>query len=379
MKFPRPRILLPSALAAASVFLFLWTRPPLQSSKSPETGGVDILERAIEHIRDDYVDEADPRRTMEGAFQGLIASLDPASAYLNSGLMALASSPRPDRLCDIGLAAYKRPGAFPVVVGVEEESPAEKAGIKPGDAVSAVDDRSTLVWSHNEFRYALKSAEPKPVKLRLIHEGATSEKTVDRVAPDPAPLAWSEEKGTAGVVRIRHLHAGTAAAFKTLVLPKVSGRREALILDVRGSREGNLEEARALVNLFVRNPRAGTIEKRGGVKTVWACPSEPALPDIPLVVWTDPATMGPAEIVAAVLRDLKRASVVGTATAGWTAEQKLYPLKTGDGLLLTVGEFVLASGGKLFEKGVVPDVKVESGERTRADYLEKTKGLPGVR
>jgi carboxyl-terminal processing protease len=379
MKIPGPRKIIPYALTAAAVFLFLWTRPSLSSSKFPPAKDFDILERAVEHIRDDYVDEADPRRTMEGAFQGLIGSLDPMSSYLNHDLMARASSPRVDQLTDVGLAAYKRPGAFPVVVGIAEGSPAEKAGIQIGDAVSAVDDRSTLVWSFNEFRFALKGTEAKPVKLRLIHENATSEKTVDRVAPYPAPLAWTAENGTSGVIRIYHLFSGTAAAFKSSVFPKVAGRKETLILDLRGCREGDIEEARILVNLFVKNPQAGTIEKKGGTKTAWACPAEPILPNIPLVVWVDPATMGPAEIVAAVLRDLKRASVVGTTTAGFTAEQKLFPLKTGDGLLLTVCEFVLASGEKIFEKGVTPDVKIEPDKRSRQDYFEKTKALLGGR
>jgi len=378
MRLPRPRIIIPYALATASIFLFLWTRPPLQSSKFPPAQEFDILETAVKHIRNDYVDEADPVRTMEGAFQGIIGSLDPMSAYLNAGLMAKASSPRIDRLYDVGLAAYKRTGTFPVVVGVAEGSPAEKAGIKPGHAVSAVDDRSTLAWSYNEFRFAMKETGPKPVKLRLIQEGVTVEKTLDRILLYADPLVWSAEKGTAGVVRFAHLFGGTAAAFKSTVLPKLSGRREPLILDLRGCREGETGEVGAVINLFVKNPRAGTFDKKDSLKTVLSCPAEPVLPDIPLIVWTDAATMGPAEIVAAVLRDLKRAKIVGTTTVGLTAEQKLFPLKTGDGLLLTVGEFVLASGDKIFGKGVTPDIKIDLEKSSRQDYLDKSKGFfPG--
>ena len=379
MKLPRSRILVSYGLAAAALFLLLWVRPPLQSSKFPPAKDFDILDRAIEHIRDDYVNETDPLRTMEGAFRGLIGALDPASAYLSAELMTRASSPRLDRLFDIGLAAYKRPGAFPVVIAVVEGSPAEKAGIQPGDAVSAVDDRSTLIWSHNEFRFALKSAEPAPVKLRLIHENETTEKTVDRYAPYPVAAAWTAEPGTAGIVRIHHLFPGATDAFRSIVLPQVAGRKNTLILDLRGCREGEIEEARGLVNLFLKSPRAGTFEKKGGIKTVWACPAEPVLPAVPLVVWVDPATMGPAEIAAGVLCDLKRAIVVGTPTAGLAAEQKLLPLDAGDGLLLTVGAFTLASGEALFEKGLTPDVKIGPGKKTSADYLEKTKGLPGGR
>ncbi|MBN1939713.1 MAG: PDZ domain-containing protein [Candidatus Aminicenantes bacterium] len=375
MKSPRPRIIVPYALAAVSALLFFWTRPSLQSSKLSPAQEFDILRTAVRHIRNDYVDEAHPDRTMEGAFQGLVGSLDPMSAYLNTGLMAKATAARIDRLYDVGLAAYKRTGIFPVVVGVAEDSPAEQAGIKPGDTVTAVDDRSTLVWSYNEFRFALKEAGPKPVKLRLIQKNATVEKTLERALPYSDPVAWSAENGTAGVVRFAHLFSGTAAAFETAVLPKITDRTKPLILDLRGCREGENGEARALINLFLKNPRAGTFDRKGGVKAVFSCPAEPVLPDIPLVVWTDPATMGPSEIFAAVLRDLKRAKIVGTQTAGLAAEQKLFPLETGDGLLLTTGEFVLASGGKVFGKGVTPDLKIDSDKTSRRDYLEQSKGF----
>ncbi|MHB8054939.1 MAG: S41 family peptidase [Candidatus Aminicenantales bacterium] len=380
MNIPRFRRIVPYALAAiaAAAAMFFAGRPALQSSKFTPARDFDILESAVRQIRNNYVDEANPVRTMEGAFQGLMGSLDLMSSYLNSDLMARAASPRLDSYFDIGLAVYKRPGSFPVVVGVAEGSPAAKAGVEIGDAISAVDDRSTLAWSYNEFRLTLKDAEPKPVKIRLVHENTTAEKTVIRALPYPAAAAWAAEKGTAGIARVYHLFPGAAAAFAAAVVPKAAGRKEPLILDLRGCREGEIAEAAALINVFVKNPQAGTFEEKGGVKTPLVCAAEPVLPDIPLVVWVDPATMGPSEIVAGVLRDLKRAKVVGTTTAGLTAEQKIFPLKTGDGLLLTVGEFVLPSGEKIFEKGVTPDASLEPGKQTQKDYLEKSRGVfPG--
>jgi len=375
MKMPRFRRIVPYAMAATAVAgaLFLAERPALQSSKLMPARDTDILEAAVRQIRNNYVDEADPARTMEGAFQGLMGSLDLMSSYLNPDLMTKVVSPRLDKYFDIGLAVYKRPGSFPVVVGVAEGSPAAIAGIEIGDAVSAVDDRSTLAWSYNEFRLTLKDPKPKPVKIRLVHENTTAEKTITRALPYPAAAAWTAEKGTAGIARVYHLFPGAAAAFSAAVVPKAAGRKEPLILDLRGCREGEIGEAAALINVFVKNPQAGTFEKKGGVKTPLDCSAEPALPDIPLVVWVDPATMGPSEIAAGVLRDLKRAKIVGTTTAGLTGEQKIFPLKTGDGLLLTIGEFVLASGEKIFEKGVTPDVKIEPGKQTLKDYLEKSR------
>jgi carboxyl-terminal processing protease len=376
MTLPRPRRILPFALLAAAGLFFWLERPALQSSKFPPPQDFGILASAVRHIRSDYVDEADPKRTMEGAFQGLMGSLDIMSSYLDASLMTKAASPRKDKLFDIGLAVYKRPGVFPVVVGVGEGSPAEKAGIKVGDAVSAVDDRSTLSWSYNELRFVLKDADRKPVKIRLIHENSTSEKTLDRAPAYPVAIAWTAEKGTSGVVRVHHLFPGAAAEFKTAVLPRLSGKKEPLILDLRGCREGEIEEARAFINLFLKNDRAGTFEKKGGQKDVFACSADPVVaPDLPLIVWVSPATMGPSEIAAGVLRDLKRAKIVGTATTGLTAEQKLFPLETGDGLLLTIGVFVLPSGEKIFSKGLTADAKIDLDKQTRAAYLEKTIGL----
>jgi carboxyl-terminal processing protease len=379
MTIPRPSRILAITLLAAAALFFWFERPALQSSKFPPQKDFGILATAVRHIRSDYVDEADPSRTMEGAFQGIMGSLDILSSYLNKSLMSKAALPRKDKLFDIGLAAYKRPGNFPVVIGVMAGSPADKAGIKIGDAVSAVDDRSTLTWSYNELRFTLKDTERTPVKIRLIHENATAEKTVERASIYSNALVWTAEKGTSGVVRVSHLFPGAAEEFKTAVLPLLKGKKETLILDLRGCHEGEVEEARAFLNLFLKTDKAGYFEKKGGAKDAFTCPAAPILPDLPVVVWVDPATMGPSEIVAAVLRDLKRAKIVGTATTGLTAEQKLFPLETGDGLLLTIGVFVLPSGEKVFAKGVTADVKIELDKQTRAAYLEKTIGLANGR
>ncbi|MCK7481312.1 MAG: hypothetical protein M0C28_32095 [Candidatus Moduliflexus flocculans] len=95
--------------------------PSILQISSPQD--FDILASAVRHIRSDYVDEADPKRTMEGAFQGLMGSLDAMSSYLDASLMAKAPSPRKDKLFDIGLAVYKRPGVFPSSSASEKGPP----------------------------------------------------------------------------------------------------------------------------------------------------------------------------------------------------------------------------------------------------------------
>lgn len=331
-----------------------------------------VMERVISYIKADYLEEPDPKKVMDGAFQGLINSLDVLSGYLNKPTAAKFGALNRLQLKDIGAVLYKRPNAFPLVVGLLENSPAAKAGLKIGDYLSAVDNQSTLVWSLTEIVIQLKDAGASKVKLRVIRDNTTKEMDVERAAIYGKPLALAAQKGTAGVVRIPHLYPTLAAEFKKTVLPAVPGSAAPLVLDLRDCHEGDVAEAAAFLNIFLKAENIGYFEKKSGAKEALGCPGSPVLENQPLVVWVGPATMGPAEIAAAVLKDQKRAKVIGTATAGLASRQEIFPLEQGDSLVLTTGVFCLPSGEKLWAKGVTPDVKLDLAKTETKDYLEKT-------
>jgi len=331
-----------------------------------------VMERVISYIKADYLEEPDPKKVMDGAFQGLINSLDVLSGYLDKPTAAKFGAPSRLQLKDIGAVLYKRPNAFPLVVGLLENSPAAKAGLKIGDYLSAVDNQSTLVWSLTETVIRLKDAGAGKVKLRVIRDNTTKEMDVERAAIYGKPLALAAQKGTAGVVRIPHLYPTLAAEFKKTVLPAVPGSAAPLVLDLRDCHEGDVAEAAAFLNIFLKAENIGYFEKKSGAKEALGCPGSPILESQPLVVWVGPATMGPAEIAAAVLKDQKRAKVIGTATAGLASRQEIFPLEQGDSLVLTTGVFCLPSGEKLWAKGVTPDVKLDLAKTETKDYLEKT-------
>jgi carboxyl-terminal processing protease len=331
-----------------------------------------VMERVISYIKADYLEEPDPKKVMGGAFQGLINSLDVLSGYLDKSTAAKFGAPNRLQLKDIGAVLYKRPGAFPLVVGLLENSPAAKAGLKIGDYLSAVDNQSTLVWSLTEAVTRLKDAGADKVKLRVIRDNTTQEMDVERAAIYGKPLTLAAQKGTAGIVRIPHLYPALAAEFKKTVLPALQGSTAPLVLDLRDCHEGDNAEAAAFLNIFLKAENIGYFEKKGGAKEALGCPGSPVLESQPLVVWVGPATMGPAEIAAAVLKDQKRAKVIGTATPGLASRQDIFPLEQGDSLVLTTGVFCFPSGEKLWAKGVTPDVKLDLAKTETKDYLEKT-------
>jgi carboxyl-terminal processing protease len=372
----RTRLLSLGALAAG--ILFFWVarqiRPASAATHGAQTGA-DLTEAVVRLIRADYVEEPDPKATMEGGFRGLANSLDALSSYLDKGAARKWADAALPRYKDIGLILFKRASTFPVVVGLVEGSPAEKAGLKPGDVVSAIDDVATILPSLQEIRLTLKSPEAKPVKVRIIRDNETKEIPVIRGNIYPKSFAFAEQAGAAGVLTVAHFHPPLVEELKANLLPRLAGKAKPLIIDLRFAYEGDNEEARRFVNLFVRTDKAGMFEKKGEVKETMACPEPAPLENLPLILWLAPSTMGPAEIAAACLRDLRQAKAVGALTPGLTARQDVFPLPGGDALLLTTGVFFSASGDKIWSKGIVPDVKIEAARPDRKAYLEKSAAL----
>jgi C-terminal peptidase prc len=361
-----------AAALAAGMLVFWLNRRVFVSPRFPPAQSFKVLETVIQRVRNDYLEEVDARRTMEGAYQGLVGALDVLSSYLDKAAAAKYASPRKAPWNDIGAIVYKRSGAFPVVAGVVEGSPAEKAGIRVGDYVSALDGRSTVVWSLAEVRWSFKDETRNPLKIRLIRENDTREMTVERSPLYSRALSWAAQKDTSGIVRVYHLQPGAAAEFKSTVVTRLRGQKGPLILDLRDCFEGEVEEAGAFVNLFLKAGAIGAFEKKNGAREAVACPAEPAVAGTPLIVWVNAATMGPAELVAGALREVGKARVIGAPTYGLVARQELFPLDEGDAVLLSTAAFVLPSGLKLLGKGLTPDETVEAEGRDIKLYLEKS-------
>jgi len=369
-----------TAGAAAALLVTLGTAAlPGAPQKASARDSFKVMERVIGYIKADYLEEPDAKKVMGGAFEGLINSLDVMSGYLDKPSAAKYAAPNPAQLKDIGIVLFKQANAFPLVIGVLENSPAAKAGLRVGDSLSAVDDRSTIVWSLTEARIRLKDAAGGKVKLRVIRNNATKEMDVERGAIYPQPFTLTAQKGTAGILKIHHFFPGMAAELRKALPGGIAAAAGPLVLDLRDCHEGDPAEAAPFANLFLKADKVGAFEKKGGVKDAVGCPAVPALEAQPLAVWMNQATTGPAEIAAAILLEQKRARVVGLATPGLVGRQEIFPLDQGDALVLTSAVFVPTSGEKLWGKGVTPDVKLDLRKLETKDYLEKTPGLIAAR
>ncbi len=348
------------------------------SSQSGTPKNLYLMEAVIRLIRNDYLEEKDPLRIADGSFKGLVNSLDSLSSYLDAKSTSRYLDSQAGPLQETGVVVFKRYGAFPQITGIVENSPAEKQGLEFGDLITEIDGLATPALSLMEVNLLLTDREVKPVDLKVLRGEKTIEFKLERALLHPDSVSFEAHKGTSGILRISRISSPCVSQIKTRVLPELGKGKGPLIIDLRNCPEGSFEEAQNFINLFLKAQNIGYIEKRGKEKEILASPDDPPLAQLPLIVWINQGTLGPAEAAVAVLKEFKRAKVVGLETPGLAAKYEFFPLEDGTSVLLTSGIFCLNSGVKLWGQGVEPDIPVGADDQGFLSFLKKTQPLLSV-
>jgi len=355
---------------------FLPARSPLSRFNPTDA---ELISTVMNLIKTDYLEEPNPVRIGEGAYRGLVNSLDPLSAYLDRDLgNRYLNQKAPVR--DTGLVLYKKYGLFPVVVTVRENSPAAEAGLKVGDAISAINDRNTMNMSLLEVQLLLqadpKVSDPQPVKLRIVRGSDTLEKEIQRNFIFKESCSMTAGPSGLVIVHPSAIYEGASESISKQLRArlKTQPRPNAVVLDLRNCWLGSLEEARKIINLFIQDSEAAFIQARDR-KQPLSCSDSPAFPEIKLFIWVNQATAGAAEVVAGVLKDLNRAKVIGLETPGLAGLQEIFPLSDGSLVVLTTAVYTLKSGTRLWENPVPLDAKLTYSEKIDQAFLEKTKEM----
>jgi carboxyl-terminal processing protease len=201
--------------------------------------------------------------------------------------------------------------------------------------------------------------------------------SIERKSLYDSPLSLSQQEGFSGILKIHQLFPPGSNSFREKILPLLESQKETLIIDLRNCYEGELSEALQFANFFLQADEVGYLQDRAGNKKTLSCPQTPDLTELPIVIWTNSATFGPAEALAGILQEFRRAKIVGTKTPGLVAKQVFFPLEDGSALILTSEIFYLLEGKEMWQKGITPDFKIEKQNPNSEDYLQNsTKLLP---
>ena len=337
----------------------------------------DVLTR----IKSDYVEEPDIKQVTRGALQGLLESLDPYSSYFTAEQYKEYEKRKAAQEGGIGLVISKRIGIV-FVLSALPGSPAAKAGLSVGDQIDAIDTRATrelpLPLAQSLFQGPVGSTVTLLVR-RTRRSEDPQEITLTR-APISLPVAASrllEDK--VGYLEVKALTAGKAAEAARSLRELMNQGAERMVLDLRGNALGDWQEGLKLANLFVDEGLLGYLEGQKFPRKDFTAEARQAICKLPLVIITNRATSGPAELVAAALLDRGRGKIVGEKTLGLGAEPKTLPLEDGSAIILSVAKYYRPAGKAIQDGGVNPTLQVTESDADLGDEDTPAAPAPGER
>jgi len=320
-----------------------------------------VFDDVVGMIVSSYVEPVNVDKVMRGAMRGLADGLDPDSAYLTPQEVKLAESgslPAGDVGLDLTRQYYLR------VVAARDHSPAAKAGLQTGDYVRAIDGQPTREMSVWQGMRALRGAPGSRVKLTIIRGNAAEPHDVELTREVIGGPDVSGRIAAAGIgyVRIAAIGPRTADQVRKEAAELTRGGASKLVVDVRRTSGGPLDDGLAIARLFVAS---GTLASREGKgierQVITARPGDGAITQ-PVLLLVDTGTSGAAEVFAAALAGNKRARLVGERTLGRAAVQRLIKLPDGSGLWLSTVHYLSPSGAALHLKGLEPAIAVDEPE-----------------
>jgi carboxyl-terminal processing protease len=316
-------------------------------------------------IKANYVDPVDDDKLLKGAIDGMLASLDPHSSYLEGSSLQRLETMIDGRYSGLGLSVVMDDGAVKVVSPMRG-SPAEKAGLKPGDYITHLDGKLYYGGEIDDAVSKMRGEAGTSIRLTIFRPGRDEpfDVTVMRGVIDLKPVT-SKLEGTIGVVSVNEFSRNVGNEVNTAIQAmkqETGGKLAGIVLDLRSNPGGSLDEAVALSDLFLTS---GTIvSQRGRVaseneyyRAETAIRGDGAK-GLPLIVLIDVGSASASEIVAGALQDNHRAVIMGERSFGKGSVQQMISLDRTSAIKLTTARYYTPSGRSVQEGGIEPDIRV---------------------
>jgi len=316
-------------------------------------------------VKNDYVESIDDRQLIENAIRGMLEGLDPHSAYLDKESYKELQEGTSGEFGGLGIEVGMEDG-FVKVISPIDGTPAERAGIKAGDLIIRLDDKSVKGMMLNDAVKLMRGKPGSEIVLTVVREG--EEKpisiTITRDIITVQSVRGKILEPGFGYIRISNFQTHTAEDLrKSLEELKQENNNQlsGLILDLRNNPGGILNAAVGVSDLFLDSGLI--VYTEGRIKdsklTFNAKPSD-ILRDAPIIVLVNGGSASASEIVAGALQDHERAIIMGKRTFGKGSVQTILPMNDEAALKLTTARYYTPSGRSIQASGIEPDIIIEN-------------------
>ena len=319
----------------------------------------DVMERA----KNSYVEEVSDEQLIEAAINGMLTSLDPHSSYMDGKDFKYMSEQTKGKFGGLGIEVTMESGVVKVISPMDD-TPAYKAGLKPGDYITNIDDESVVGMSLNDAVDRMRGKIGTKVKLTIRR---FNEKPFDVTIKREEIKIQSVKTSIKGedvlYIRITSFSEDVDTAISKAVKDaekKYKDKLKGIIIDVRNNPGGLLDQAVNVSDLFLDKGEIVSTRSRNEEDTVkyTAKPGDIAK-GLPIVVLVNDGSASASEIVAGALQDHKRAVILGEKTFGKGSVQTVIPLDNHGAMRLTTARYYTPSGRSIQVNGIVPDIIVK--------------------
>jgi carboxyl-terminal processing protease len=328
-------------------------------------------------IKDNYYEEIDEEKLVDGAINGMIKSLDdPYSAYMDKKEASSFHESISSSFEGIGAEIQEQDGQIMVVSPIKG-SPAEKAGVKPNDIILSVDGKSVEGLSSSEAVLKIRGEKGTKVDLSISRAGE-SEPIKLTIKRDTIPIetVYAEmlDDGVAKI-QVTSFSEHTVQELKTALEDMSKKDMKGLVLDLRGNPGGLLDQAIEMASLFIPNGEVVLqVEERSGNKDVYKSENDGEL-KIPVVVLIDDGSASASEIVAAAVSESADIPLIGVKSFGKGTVQTAQDFEDGSNFKYTAAKWLTPEGNWIHKKGIKPDITVKLPDYANLPYISPDKEL----
>jgi carboxyl-terminal processing protease len=341
----------------------------------------DQLARVLVLVESQYVEPAGRTKVTEGAIKGMVAELDPHSAYMTPSEYALFQGETEGKFGGVGVEVdYKND--FVTVLAPIEGSPAFRAGVKPGDQIIAIDGKPMRGERIDKLVTVMRGPSGSKVKMTVRRPGVVDPITFDLTREEihVASVTGKRLDNDVAYIRLKQFQEGThEELLRTAAKLRAESPRPlvGVILDMRNNPGGLVDEAEGVADEFLASGVIYTTRHRGQVVDEIKAHAGGAFAALPIMTLVNEYSASSAELVSGALQDNHRATIVGAPTFGKGSVQTIFDLPGGAGLRLTTMRYYTPSGRTIQAEGIRPDVLIQPAKPIAATDLVRERDLEG--